>query len=324
MSPNSNSNINQPINDGTRARTNTVASVTASSTIGSIASPDPSTPNLQRDGEVAEYTPAGQDDIATPPTQPFSRLSISARRTLDLVDRVGNTDEPKVPHQLAASAQIESGDTLSSPPSVVTHGSLGEDDHTEAVERSPDSDPFEYDDNASTQSSVEHHESGNSSNQVDDCNDTNVAQQLPTSDESYSDGISPINPHTVDQEETVYSNAVQQSTISDGPESPVQPSSTSERSESDGSITADSATVDTTPTPALTPPSPTEFSLNQFNPIVQALADLSPPSTFDGDIVVPVGQDLKLYICEKGYDASFKHEEDDEDGEVPEIDGSKE
>jgi hypothetical protein len=198
MSPNLDSDINQPPNEGTRARANTSVSTTAQSTIRSIASPVPSTPNLQRDGEVAEYTPAGQDDIATPPTQPFSRLSISARRTLDLGNRVGDTDEPKVPHQLAASAQIESGGTVSSPPSVVTHGSLGADDHTEAVQRSPDSDPFEFDDNASTHSSVASHEPSTPSDQVGADDDANVAQHLPTSDQSYSD-----------QEETVYSNVVQ-------------------------------------------------------------------------------------------------------------------
>jgi hypothetical protein len=324
--------------------------VTASSTIGSIASFNPFTPitpldNDDVDDEQAD-TPDDAGHLATPHHPHPPLLSIAMNRTLVIVDRVGDIDEPKVPHQLAAAGQIEFGGNRPTRSSVAAHESdrVGENDHTEAVQRSPDSDPFEYDDNTSTQSSVEHHESVNSSNQVEDSNDTNVAQHLPTSDESYSDGISPTNPNTDNQEETVYPNAVQQSTMSDQPESPgsnsstatmidphenddanvLQPSSTSERSESDGSITADSTTVDTTPNPALTTPSSTEFSLNRFDKIVQALADLSPPATFDGDIVVPVDQDLKLHICEKGYDASFKHEEDDEDGEPRQIDESKE
>ena len=321
MSTNPSSDINQPIKDSTRARANTVASVTASSTVGSIVSPIPSTPNLERGSNAVDDTPAGQDDIATPPTQPFSRLSISARRTLDLGNRVGDTNEPKVPHQLAASAQIESGGTVSSPPSVVTHGSLGADDHTEAVKRSPDSDPFEYDDNVSTQSSVEHHESVNSSNQVDDCNDTNVAQQLLTSDESYSDGILSTNPTTNEPVEDDDPNAVQHPFTSDQSEptgtlpsnaatvvpgehhdpNAVQQPSTLDQFDSTGSILAYPATVD--PTPTLTPPA--HFPLEQFQPLVHALAQLSYPFTFDGDIVMPDDQHLELQIWQKGYQPSF-------------------
>jgi len=210
---------------------------------------------------------------------------------------------------------------------------------TGGVQRSPDSDPFEFDDSGSTHSSGAPHELSTHSDQEEEDNDANanVAQQLPTSDESYSDSTLPTNPNTIDQEDTVHSNAVQQSTISDQLESPgshstsatttdpdehddanvVQRSSTSDQSEFTGSDTADSTTVDTTPIPA-------EFSLNQFVPVVQALSDLSPPFTFDGDIVMPDGQDLKLYICEKGHDASFNNEEDDEDGEAPQIHESKE
>lgn len=78
--------------------------------------------------------------------------------------------------------------------------------------------------------------------------------------------------------------------------------------------------------PVSTPPAtaPAEFSIDLVYPIVQALADLSPPFTFDGDIVMPDGHDLKLFICEKGYDASSRHEEDDEDGVAQRIDVSKE
>ena len=340
MSPNSksNSDINQLPNDGTRARANTVASVTASSTTGDIVSPNPSTPNLEREGNVVDDTPAGQDDIATPPTQHVTRSSVALHRTLEPMSRAGN-DDSKVAENLPTLEPFVPGDTLSSPSSVVTHPPLIPSACVEANDRneSPSSDPFEYDDDTSTHSPGASHEHPAHSDQVEENIDTNVAQQLPTSDQSYSDGTLPTNPNTIDQEDAVYSNAVQQSTISDQLESPgshsttatttdsdenddanvVQRSSTSDQSESPGSITADSATVDTTPTPA-------DFSLDQFVPVVQALSYLSPPFTFDGDIVMPDGQDLKLYICEKGHDASFNNEENDEDGEAQEFDESKE
>lgn len=331
MSSDPTPDINQPPNDGIRARADTVASVTASSTVGSIVYPNPSTPNLERDGNVVDETPAGQDDIATPQIQPLSRVSISSHRTLNLGDRVEGIDEPKVPHHLAASAQIESGGTVSSSPSVVTHRSLapsvhfGTNDPTEGVHPSPDSDPFEFDGSVSSESPVASHEPSIPSDQIGENDDANVAQHLSTSDQSYPDDTLPSNPDAVDPEDNVYSNVVQQSTISDQVESSgshsttatttdsdenddadvVQRSSTSEQSESTGSITADSTTVDTTTTPALTTPSPAEFSLNRFDTFVQALADLSPPATFDGDIVMPDDGELKLQIWQKGYKPSF-------------------
>jgi hypothetical protein len=329
MSPNPNSNINQPPNDGTRARASTVASVTASSTMGDIVSLNPSTPITPQDNDVddeyedfspqsATDTPAGQGRLVTPQTQHLSRLSISALPTRDNMDQVKESDEPKVTQQLMTSNSFVPGDTLSSPSSVVTHGLLAPSMHvganaqTDAVHQSPDSDPFEFDDNVSPQPSVEHHEPLNHSDHIEADDRANVVQLSSNSDLSNSSSDFSTNATTTDPEENDDTDGV------------VQHSPTSHQSEISGSTTADSTTVDTTPTPALTTPSPAEFSLDQFEPIVRALADLSPPSTFDGDIVMPDGQDLKLYICEKGYDASFKHEEDDEDGQARPIDESKE
>jgi hypothetical protein len=360
MSPSPTSDTNQPPNDGTRARANTVASVTASSTMGDIVSLNPSTPITPQDNDVddeyedfspqsATDTPAGQGRLVTPQTQHLSRLSISALPTRDNMDQVKESDEPKVTQQLMTSNSFVPGDTLSSPSSVVTHGLLAPSMHvganaqTDAVHQSPDSDPFEFDDNVSPQPSVEHHEPLNHSDHIEADDRANV-ELSSNSDLSNSSSDFSTNATTTDPEENDDTDGVQQSSISDRPDSPgsnsttvtttdpdenrdasvVQHSPTSHQSEISGSTTADSRTVDTTPTPALTTPSPAEFSLDQFEPIVRALADLSPPSTFDGDIVMPDGQDLKLYICEKGYDASFKHEEDDEDGQARPIDESKE
>lgn len=324
----SNSDVNQLPNDGTRARANTVASMTASSTVDSIVYPNPSTPNLERDGNVVDETPAGQDDIATPQIQPLLRSSISTHRTLDLGDRVGDVDGPKVPHQLAASAQIESGGTVSSTPSVVTHGSLapsvhaGTNEPTEGVHPSPDSDPFEFDDDIPTPSSVEHHDPIHPSDQVgaDDHNEGVLGST--TSDQSNTDSSLSSNVTTAEAEENVDPDVVQQSSstsdqsgsigsiptepttadpVEHGGTNVVQRSSTSDQSESDVSIPTSPTTVDTNPTLTL----PAHFPFEQFQPLVHALSQLSYPSTFDGDIVMPDDEHLKLQIWHKGYKPSF-------------------
>ena len=327
MSPKSNFNINQPINDGTRARANRVASVTASSTIGSIASSNPFTPITPSDiddvdDEQAD-TPDDAGHLATPhhPHPPPS--SVAMNRTLDIVDRVEGIDQPKVPHQLAASAQIDSDGILSSELPVVTHPPLIPSAYVETNDRneSPNSDPFEYDDDTSTRSPVASHELSTHSGQAEENNDADVAQHLPTSNQSYSNGLLPTDPTTNNPGEDEYPNGVQRSSTSEESESTgthltnaapvvpeeyhdpnaVQQPSTLDQSDSTGSIHAYPTTVD--PTPTLTPPA--HFSLEQFQPLVHALAQLSYPFTFDGDIVMPDDQHLKLQIWQKEYKPSF-------------------
>jgi hypothetical protein len=315
MSPNPNSNINQPPNDGTRARANTVASVTPSSTIGSIASFNPFTPitpldNDDVDDEQAD-TPDDAGHLATPHHPHPIPSSMAINRTLDIVDRVGDINEPKVPHQLAAAGQIESGGAVSSSPSVVAHGPLalsvhaGANDQTEGVHQSPDSDPFEYDDSVSTHSPVASPECSTHSDQVDDNIDASVAQQLPTSDQSYSDGTLPTNPTTDEPVEDDDPSAVRRSSTSD------------QHDYSTGNLTSH--------------PTAAEFALDRFRPLVHAFAAISYPFTFDGDIVMPDDGRLKLFVCEKGHSASFKPQPkarkfkgQAKSEEAPSFDGSKE
>jgi hypothetical protein len=280
--------------------------------MGSLGSIEPSTPNLHRDGNVVDDTPAGHDDIATPPTQPLSQLSISGCRNFDLEDQGGN-DEPKVPHQLAAPGQIESRGNQTTRPSgaideLLHHSDqVKPDNKTEGVQQSPNSDPFEFDDNFFTQSSVPTREPVDHSDVVEDNDDTDDVEYSTFSDQSESGSSFSTNITAAHLEENDASNVVEQLPTLDP-------------SDSTGSLPTNPTTVE--PTPTLTPPA--EFALDQLDALVHALAKLSSPFTFDGDIVMPDGQDLKLYVCEKGYDASFKHEEDDEDDQTPQIDESKE
>jgi hypothetical protein len=319
MSPYSNPTIDHSTTEGTRARANTdVSTIPGSSTMRSIASNIPSTPITPQDNDtdVDEEQAESPDDVghlATPQHPHPPPSSIAINRTLDLVDQVGDIEEPKVPHQLAAPGQIQSGDNPLTHPAVVAqddHHQLNEveaNDQTEGVQPSPNSDPFEFDDNFLTQSSVPTREPVDHSDLVEENDDTDDVEYSTFSDQSESGSSFSTNITTAHLEENDNSNVVEQLPTSD-------------QSDSTGSLPTDPTTVE--PTPTLTPLA--EFALDQFDALVRALTELSPPFTFDGDIVMPDGQDLKLYVCEKGYDASFKHEEDDEDDQTQHIDESKE
>lgn len=188
----SNSDLNEPPVVGSRSRANLAASpMTAPTTLGHHSSVDPTTPNLHHDGGVDDHTPVGVDDIATPPTQNISRLSVSVRRTLHVEDE-GESDEPKVSHRLAASGHIGSDVNRPTRSSAAIRESVHRfvqaeaDSHTEGVERSPDSDPFEFDDQVHTQSSVATQGPVDHSDYVEANDQIDVVQQSSASDQSSS------------------------------------------------------------------------------------------------------------------------------------------
>jgi hypothetical protein len=307
--------------------------MTASTTIGSIASINPFTPitpldNDDVDDDEQADSPDDAGHLATPHHPHPIPSSIALNRTLDIVDRVGDIDEPKVPHQLAAAGQIESGGTLPPSSSVVTHEPLipsaqvETNDQTESVRQSPDSDQFEFDVHAPAQFSIEHHELVSASNQMEANDQTEVDRRSTTSDQSNTSSSLSTNVTTPSQEEFHDSDSVQQSSTSDqsgstgsiptnpttadpmenGGTSVVQRSLTSEQSEDAGALPTNTTAVELSS--ILTPPA--KFALDQFDALVHAFAGLSSPFTYDGDIVMPEDQNLKLYVCEKGYNPEFK------------------
>jgi len=348
----SNSDLNEPPVEGSGARASTATSPTsASSTIGNSESVDPTTPNLHHDGDVDDHTPTGADEIATPPTQHDSRLSISVRRTLHVEDQ-GESDEPKVSHRLAALGHIGSDVNRPTRSSAAiresVHGFVQVEaiSHTEGVERSPDSDPFEVDDQVHTQSPVAAHGPVDHSDHSEANDQKEVVQQSSPSGQSSSSSSLSANAAIVDPDpdyslqsstpvQPEFTGSLTTNSTTFDPEKDVvttagQRCSTSDRSETNGSLTVNSTTVDPSSIPSSSPPA--EFTIDPFDPIVQALADLSPPFTFHGDIVMPDDQDLKLFIWEKGYLPSFspkrqpavsknKHAKP---AKVPDLDNSRE
>ena len=213
--------------------------------------------------------------------------------------------------------------------------------HTEGVERSPEFEVDEYipiQPSVATQGPVDH------SDQVEANDQNEVVQQPSPSDQfisrsnlSVSATMADSGPHH-SQQSSIWDQLestgrlTPNSTTFDPDVVPtaVQRCSISDRSETNGSLTVNSTTVDPSSIPSSSPPA--ELTIDQFDPIVQALADLSPPFTFDGDIAMPDDRDLKLFIWEKGYLPSFspkrqpavsknKHAKP---AKVPDLDNSKE